>query len=105
MVPCKDCIVLAICQAIICDGKRKLSVCQELAKYIDRNLKLPMKFKSLLTQESIDALIFSLVERCSLLEQYIMDEEVEIQEEQYWNVRHFYNLNQGEYSNDDIRVV
>lgn len=98
MIPCKNCIVLAICQGIICDGKRKLAVCQDIAIHIDTHMKLPMKFKSLLTQENIDGLVFTLVERCSLLEQYVMDAKAGMQEEQYWNVRHFYNLNQGEYN-------
>jgi len=102
MIPCKNCIVLAICKGIICDGKRILAVRQDIADYVDMNMKSSIKFKSLLTQDSIDSLVFSLAVRCSILEQYIIDGEN--QEEQYWNVRHFYNLNQGEY-NDDIRVV
>ena len=103
MIPCENCIVLAICQGIITDGKRTLRVCQDIAPNIDTNMGLPMKFKSLLTQESIDNLIFVLVTRCTLLKQY-MNTKTGVKDEPYWNVRQFYNLNQGEYY-DDITVV
>ena len=102
MIPCENCIVLAICQGIISDGKRTLRVCQDMVTNIDTNMILPMK--SFLTQENIDNLIFTLVHRCILLEQYIMDIKTGMKEEQYWNVRNFYNLNQGEYYNDITEV-
>ena len=107
MVPCKDCVVYAICQSIITEGIERLNIVEGVAAFVDRHYKYKnpgMKFKSFLTQESIDILVNQLVDRCSIMSDYIVENEI-INQEHYWNARQFYKLTQGEYNNDDITVV
>jgi len=95
MIPCKDCLVLAICKGIVNDGKERLNIYKDIVESVDVHMGLPNKFKILLTQQSIYAIVHVLVLRCSIMEEYLVDDEA-INDEKYWNVRHFYNLNQGD---------
>jgi hypothetical protein len=96
IIPCKDCLILGICKGIANDGIKQLNIFEEIINYVDTVFKSPsMAYKSFLTQESINTIVQKLVGRCSLLFSYIDD--AENQDESYWNIRNFFNLNQGEW--------
>ena len=103
MIPCKNCVVLAICNSIISEGIDRLNMYQKMHNYFSIR-HLDMKMKTFLTQEAIDVLVNSLVDRCSIMSDYLVSGDV-VNEERYSKVRQFYNLNQGEYNNADITVV
>ncbi len=96
MIPCKDCLILGICKGIANDGIKRLNMFEEIIKYVDSICKPPKRrCNSFPTQEIINTIVHQLVGRCSLLFSYIDD--AESQDESYWAIRNFYNLNQGEW--------
>lgn len=94
-IPCKDCLVLGICKGIVNDGKERLNIYKDIVEHVDVHMGLPNKFKLLLTQQSILSIIEMLALRCSLLGDYLLLTNEELPDENYWNVRKFYNINQG----------
>ena len=107
MIPCENCIVLAICKTKIIEEKQKYE--RGLKELIEMTMNngcdFVIKYRQyLLSQQSINDMIDSLANKCSLLKDYV---RLMNPEKQYSKIRDFFQCEpviQQEY-HENIEVV